>query len=876
MNLITAEEQVPVSFAGDERWGRPVSHTRSYCIRVVESGEPLVIEDAAADERVRDHPGTVEGGIGSYLAVPLRSHEGYVLGTLCVVAFEARKWDPESVRILEELADEIVRLVLAHQEVLRRSADRLRETEETFRHFAENLPSVLWKYDAAFSRALYVSRAYETVWKRPLTSIRADPRAFLQSVHPDDLDIVHGAMKRMGEGRTARVEYRILRPDGSVGWLISRGSPVRDGNGEVSQVVGTTDDVTERKDAECRLRAAEAHYRRLVEHAPYTIFALDREGRFTELSRAATDALGFPPEQLIGKTLADLVIPEDLPAVEHSLRKGLAGEVETTDLEFRVVHASGSPRLLHSRSTAIIEGGEVVGIHGIARDITAERARSEDRRLLAAALENLDEGVIIARFDGAIIYANAAHARLLGYDPAQRPLPSVQELTARKEMARLDRIVRIVAERGVWSGRVRHRRLSDGHVLPMELILGRIDREEGQSLLFSIARDVSEEIERERHLRRTERLASVGTLIGGVAHELNNPLHAIQSFAEFLADEAEGKRIREDLLTIQREAVRAARIVSDLRLLARETQEEGKRAPVDLNGIVRHVLTTRRYALETRNIEIRTSLASAIPPVLADQGQLEQVVLNLIVNAEQAMEGQRDDRRLTVRTGTGRAGATLHVEDSGAGIPAEQVDRIFDPFWTTKPAGVGTGLGLSLVHSIVTEHGGEIHVESEPGTGTTFRVELPGTAALPTRTGGDAAGPDAPEEALRILLVDDEPAIRRVLTRYLARRGHRIDTASEGAEALRLLQAAAREEEDYDVVVSDLRMPGLGGEELYARLEAEGRGMERRIVFITGDAAGGDAARILGCVDSPVLYKPMRLAEAAQRIERHAADLQGG
>jgi len=749
------------------------------------------------------------------------------------------------------------------------------ETEDIFQRFAQNLPSVLWIFDADFTRAVYISPAYETVWGRSLESVHADPRTFLEVVHPDDLDTVRSAMERAREGLVESFEYRIVRPDGSIGWLTTRASPVRDANGHAYQVVGITDDVTERKAAECRLAAAEAHYRRLVDHAPYTIYALDREGCFTELSPAATEMLGHPPDLLIGRALIELIIPEDVPGVEEALHSGLSGKMETVDLEFRVRHGSGSSRLLHSRSTPIYDEGQVVGIHGIARDITEERERSEDRHLLTAALENLDEGVSIARFGGRIVYANAAHARLLGYDPAQRPLPRVQDLTAPKEMARLDRIVQTVAERGVWTGRIRHRRLSDGRVLPMELILGRIDHEGGQSLLFSIARDVTEEIARERHLRRAERLASVGNLIGGVAHELNNPLHAIQSFAEFLADEVEGEGIREDLVTIQREAVRASRIVSDLQLLAKGTQEgEAHREPVDLNGVVRHVLTTRRYSLETRNIGIREDLAPALPAVLADQGQLEQVVLNLVVNAEQAMEGQRVDRRLIVRTrARAGAGVTLHVVDTGAGIPAEQVDRIFDPFWSTKPAGVGNGLGLSLVHSIVTEHGGEIHVESEPGKGTAFRIELPGGEPPCARIRRKEASAESTVDTLRILVVDDEPAIRRVLTRYLARRGHRIDTASEGAEAIRLLHAAAGDDGDYDVVVSDLRMPGLGGEELYARLEAEGRGRERRVVFMTGDAVGADAARILGSVTSPVLYKPMKLADAARRIERHATDM---
>jgi PAS domain S-box-containing protein len=832
-----------------------------------------VIEDATEDERVRENPATTEAGVRSYLAVPLTTGDGHVLGTLCVVAFEPRRWDTDDIRILDELAAEIVRDSIQSQRALRASNEILRESEARFQQLVENLPSVFWVFNQDFSEAVYISPAYETVFGRSLESIHEDPKSFLGAVHPDDLGAVRAAMAQVQREALESFEYRVIHPDGSVRWVASRGAPVRDRNGHVHQLVGITDDDTERKQGELKLAAAEAHYRRLVEHAPYAIYALDRQGRFTELSPATDEVLGYPAKRLIGKTLADLIVPEDLPKVEESVRSKLAGEVETSELEFKVVHGDAEPRLLHSRSTAIREAGEVVGIHGIARDITEERKRHEERRLLAAALENLREGVSISRFDGQIVYANTTHARLLGYDLAQRPLPNTKELTAEKEKDRLDRVLRIVAEEGIWTGRVRRRRLSDGQVLPMEVIFGRVDRDGDESLLFSIARDVSEEVERERHLRRAERLASVGTLLGGVAHELNNPLHAIQNFAALLVEEVEDEGAKEDLRTIQREAVRAARIVSDLRLLARGTQEEsGERASIDLNDIVRHVLNTRKYSLETKNVDVRVDLAPTLPPILADGGQFEQVLLNLVVNAEQAMENQAGDRRLIVRTRVNEAGASLHVIDSGPGIPVDHLDRIFDPFWTTKTAGEGTGLGLSLVHGIITDHGGEIHVESEPGKGTAFRIELPG-ASTPAAPDAPEKGAEAPVGSLRILVVDDEPAIRGVFSRYLTRRGHQVDAASDGAEAIRLLRAATEEENDYDVVVSDLRMPGLGGEDLYNRLEVEGRGLERRILFMTGDAVGGDAARILAATNAPVLYKPMSLDEAAERIERHAFEI---
>jgi CheY-like chemotaxis protein/anti-sigma regulatory factor (Ser/Thr protein kinase) len=249
---------------------------------------------------------------------------------------------------------------------------------------------------------------------------------------------------------------------------------------------------------------------------------------------------------------------------------------------------------------------------------------------------------------------------------------------------------------------------------------------------------------------------------------------------------------------------------------------------------------------------------------------MEQVVVNLVVNAEHALAHTTGDRRLTIRTRATHRGMALHVEDTGPGIPPGLLDRVFDPFFTTKAPGEGTGLGLSLVHNIITEHGGVVQVESEAGRGTTFRVDLPRarseTSATSTSAGASRTQP------LHILVVDDEPAIRRALSRYLSRRGHDVHVAGDGGEALTLIETTLPDR-PYDVILSDLRMPGLGGEQLLEKLKEQGADMDRRVIFLTGDAASGDAARFLAASNAPVIYKPVELADLASRIERHAADL---
>lgn len=645
-------------------------------------------------------------------------------------------------------------------------------------------------------------------------------------------------------------------------------SPHRDASGEIG-VLGIARDITQIVQAQAELARSEAHYRRLVRTATHTVYAVDDAGRFIELNPAGERLIGRTADGLRGRHFAEVVAPESLPAAEEVFTRVLSGSVASVEIELSIVRSDGERRLLSISVTGIPEGESVVGLHGIARDITEERERERQIRLLAFILDQLsDQGVSVISPDEGIIYANAAHARILGYDSETR-VDGVLGMFFQDDGARkqVNQILRVARENRSWSGQIQTKRPSDGAVLTLDAVVGRVE-EQGRELFFTLVRDASDWIAREQQLRRAERLASVGTLLGGVAHELNNPLQAIRSFAELMLMEERGAEGRESLEIMKREADRAAKVVSNLRMIARRTQDESThREAVDLNQIVRHVLRLRGYALKTANIEVREDLAPNLPPVWADGSQMEQVLLNLVVNSEQAMTTHRGGGRLIVRTRPSRAGVSLYIVDDGPGIAAEHLDRIFDPFWTTKSPGEGTGLGLSLVHSIITEHGGELRVESQVGVGAAFAIDLasaPSVATPPT----EAAPPSVPERQLRILVVDDEHALRRSLERYLTRRGHAVDVASDGREALRILAAAG--EAGYDAILSDLKMPGFGGERLLAELRAQQSGLDQRLVFLSGDAAGESATRLIANAGVPILLKPIDLEEVARALEQRA------
>jgi len=650
-------------------------------------------------------------------------------------------------------------------------------------------------------------------------------------------------------------------------------APLRDADRRVTGVVGISRDISERKRMEEALAQSAAHYRRLVNRAPQTIYAVDASGRFTELNPAGVELLGRPLDELLRLHFAEVIAPEDVALAADISSRLVSGDTEGFAIELRILRPSGERRLVSINGTAIVEGGVTTGGHGIARDVTDERERESQMRLFAAALENLAESVNVLDEQGSILYANAAHGRMLGHDPAAPPAAGLAAFAPDgPPSAALASALGDVRGNGVWRGRLALRR-TDGRVIPVEAHMERVERD-GRTLVFTICRDVEDELAREQRLRRAERLASIGTLVGGVAHELNNPLAAIVGFTQLLMMDERTAAERDDLETIRREADRMAAIVSNLRMLAGDTHRDArKRGRVDLNDVARHVLRTRGYALHTRNVEVREDLDPDLPAVLGDRGELEQVLLNLVVNAEQAMSGGTGGV-LVVRTRRSRTGVSLHVVDDGPGIAPGQLEQIFDPFFTTKAPGEGTGLGLSLVHNIVTEHGGEIQVDSSVGAGAAFRIDLPHApepAAPVPEAAPAAAAATGPGRPLRVLFVDDEAAVRRVISRFLRRRGHVVDEAEEGAMALALLDQAEERGVSYDTILSDLRMPGLGGGQLLAALRERGGGLEQRLVFVTGDVESVSAWPGTDAADVPVLTKPLDLNVLATTLEKMAA-----
>jgi signal transduction histidine kinase len=415
----------------------------------------------------------------------------------------------------------------------------------------------------------------------------------------------------------------------------------------------------------------------------------------------------------------------------------------------------------------------------------------------------------------------------------------------------------------------------DGAAMWVE-VTARADAIEGAAALRieAVMRDVTERKAAQDQARdvyhqllQAEKLAALGQTMSGVAHELNNPLATILACAERLTDRRLDDATRRDLGAIHNAAERAARIVRNLQMFVRKRHTT--RTTVDLNQVVRETLALRAYEQRAANVTINEDLAPGLPPVFVDPHQIQQIVLNLAINAEQAMLEANGRGTLLLRSWheADRGAVLLEVRDDGPGVPEEMQGRVFDPFFTTKSVGKGTGLGLTVAYAIAQEHGGRISVSSPTTGGASFVLELPtGGSIVRVPEAVPAQTMPAVPKGTRALVVEDEPALGDAVAAALADQGFRPDRALDGEEALRKVR-----ERHYDVIICDLKMPRVDGIAFFREVSATMPHIARRLIFVTGDVAGTDAERFLeesGCRWIPKPFRLRDLVRAARETLR--------
>ncbi len=484
------------------------------------------------------------------------------------------------------------------------------------------------------------------------------------------------------------------------------------------------------------------------------------------------------------------------------------------------------------------------------------------------------DGILIADMETRRFqYANPAMCQMLGYMEEELRTMDVAAIHPKEDLQR------VVAE---FEAQARGDKTlasdipclkKDGTIVYADINTVNITVD-GQRCNAGFFRDITERKQAEQQALVNAKLASVGELVAGVAHEINNPLTGIIGYAQLLADRKDvPQSVKEDLQKIYEESQRTVRIVQNLLRFARQYKPE--KSLVDLNELVERTLELEAYKMRTSNVELSTTLAAGIPLMLADYNQLQQVILNIITNAQQAVAETRRKGKIAVTTEVVEDYVMVSIADNGVGISVEDMAKIFDPFFTTKPEGSGSGLGLSVCHGIITEHGGNIYAESIPGKGTTFIIELP----IATGEQGVIKEEKAAKKKSRrprrkttdnILIVEDEPAIRDVLTRTLSAKGYQVQAVSDGKAGLDKLAKNA-----YDLIFTDLKMPGMSGIELYEAIKKKHPNSAKKVIFITGDVMTANTRDFLASTERPYLVKPFESKDVTGVIEKVLAGNDG-
>jgi PAS domain S-box-containing protein len=731
----------------------------------------------------------------------------------------------------------------------------------------------LWEWDIRTDTV-----CYSAGWKRRLgyreEEIGNSPREWLDRVHPDDLAGIQAGLKKCLEeaGGECEGEFRIRHKDGSYLNVLAHAAVHRGPDGNPERLFGCHVNVTERRRTEEALRESEEKYRFLVETTNEWIWACDVAGTITYSNPATEATLGYPVEEITGHDGLALLHDADRELVGKQLRRFAAQKRGWMSLVTRWRHLDGTYRYLESSGVPIVDAaGEVVGFRGSARDITDRKRFEEAQARLVAILEATSDFVAISDIRGNAVYVNRAGRALLKV-PRDEDLSNTRVRDYCPQWA-VDVIVNeaipAAIRDGVWSGETALL-TRDGRQIPIsQVIIGHRSPSGEVQYLSTIGRDISERKRLEEELRQSQKLEAIGRLAGGVAHDFNNLLTAIIGYSQLLLSslgkESVHYRMAEE---INRAGERAATLTSQLLAFSRRQVLQPK--ILNLNVVIAEVENMLRRLIG-EDIDLITVLDPAIDSVTADPARVEQVILNLAVNARDAMP---DGGTLTISTANVTLNqaapaasdsippahyVVLSVADTGFGMNKDTQARIFEPFFTTKEMGRGTGLGLSTVYGIVRQSEGYITVQSEPDIGTIFQLYLPsvigdGEAASAARTEHDA-----PRGTETVLLVEDELQVRGLAAGVLREQGYTVLEANNGEEALRLY---VESEQTIHLLITDVIMPRMGGRELARRLCASRP--EMRVLYISGYTED-PAFQRGGLGGTAFLPKPFTPSELAQR-----------
>jgi PAS domain S-box-containing protein len=793
----------------------------------------------------------------SYAGVTLWSHTNRPIGLIAAIG--------RRNLVDRETAESVLKLVAgrAAGELERRQAETLKAQSEASyrRQFTDNI-AVMLMIDFESGRIVDANKSAVAFYGYPKERLLGLPIGEINTLRPDDLKAAMTSVMNLGG---ARFEFQHRLADGSLRDVEVSASRIHLGDREILHSI--IHDITQRKRAEEALKASEDRYRAQFNLANEGIFTLSPEGELLEVNEAFARMHGYTQAELRGMNLKDLDTPASSRVAPERMRRLLAGEAMTIEVEH--YHKDGHTFPLEV-SASLVTGGGSPAILCFHRDITerkqAQEALRESEEQLRIIFEASDAGIILVSPEGTIAFANRRMTEMFGTSTEALIGTNYGALLLESERKAGDERMRQLITGEIQSVSVERRYLrADGTDFWGQLSGRRLEHPDGSlRALVGVITDISErkrmereQLVAEQRIQQAQKMESLGSLAGGVAHDMNNVLGAILGLASaHVESQVPGSPAHRAFSTILKAAERGGTMVKSLLTLAR--QDPSEQHELDLNTILKEeVRLLERTTLA--KVRLVMELDRDLAPIRGDASALTHAVMNLCVNAVDAMpEGG------TLTLGTRNLDADwveVRVEDTGCGMPSEVLEKALDPFFTTKAVGKGTGLGLSLVYSAVKAHRGRMEILSEPGRGTCVKLRFPASAPEPAPV--LAAPPPAqtgPHRSLSVLMVDDDELIQSSMQVLLEALGHRVAPARSGEEALAKLETGLKP----DVVILDMNMPGIGGAGTLPRLRSLRPDLP--VLLATGRADQGALDLVAAHPRVTLLSKPFSMADLQQHL----------
>ncbi|MEE8436032.1 MAG: PAS domain S-box protein [bacterium] len=756
-------------------------------------------------------------------------------------------------------------------EALRRSEQIMAKAESVM-----HVGSMDW--DLVNNRQYWSDEVFRIIGHQPQSFI-PDDQHFADVLHPEDKKrILEEIARAIQEHQAYATEIRVVRPDGSVRHVSAQGEITWDDTGKPLRMFGTVQDLTEKKQVEEELHESEQRFRDLIEGSIQGIL-IHRRGQPLFVNQAYADMFGFDsPEQFMElKSIDELLHPEDKNRLVSYQQKRLRGEEVPTHYTFRAFRGDGSMIWLDSIATRVEWEGEPAS-QSVNIDITermaAETALRESEERFRSIVDHSPSAILLKDLEGRYVLMNKQFQAWYGIKPEDAIGKRTNEIYPEETSRPYLEMEQAVLETGEVQEREMDSPFADGTVHRVLITKFPVIAPDGKMTgIGTFHTDVSALRQAERMLMQAQRLEALGTLAGGIAHDLNNILVPIMGYAQVLLRQYDlGSEVNSFLDIISNSSLRAKDLVSQILLFTRST--EGRRDICLLSPIVKEVTKLIRSSLPS-TIAIHADISTSAAAVTADPSQIHQVLMNLCINAGQAMPSGGDLRLelknvelngLRSYVGDSLKGdyVMLACTDTGTGMSPETLGRIFEPFFTTKEKGEGTGLGLSTVFGIVRNHEGGIIVNSRPGHGTRFEIYLP---AIDLDLDDDQPkSTDIPTGSESILFVDDEEIISDMAKVALEKQGYRVTTQNDSNQALKLFE---QDPEAFDLIITDQSMPGLTGDLLIEKVKRIRPGIP--IILCTGfsEQVTPEEARKIGV--RQYLNKPVEM-EDLWRIVRQTLD----